>query len=429
LANDVSTMDRARIAARAHRAARGWRWSASLCFLMLCAAAPTLAQVLPAEPVTLGGGAVTIGGEASVTVGSDDPGYFNYSSYAYNLLRLARVDGTAELRLGSHVSLLGDLRVQADLEYGDTQVNAHSAFVRIRPWLTRAFDIQAGLVPPVFGAFSRRGYRSDYPLIGFPLGYQYLTSLRPDAIPASADDLLRMRGRGWLVRYPIGDTEAYHGVPLMDGLQYQTGVEVHAAAARFDLAAAVTNGSAADPEIRDGSARLTCSGRVAYRPVPGGVLGVSAARGAFLDEGALDAAEAGGAARDGAQTALGVDAEYSYGHWILRGELITSWWQMPRVAEPFIDSPLRSVAAYVEARYRMRPGLTAALRVDRLDFSGVSGSGGRRSWDAPVTRVEGGAGYAIIRNVVVKAAYQYNWRDSSRYPRLGLASAQLLFWF
>ena len=48
--------------------------------------------------------------------------------------------------------------------------------------------------PPSFGAFGRRAYNADNPLIGYPLAYQYLTSLRADAIPATADDLLRMRG-------------------------------------------------------------------------------------------------------------------------------------------------------------------------------------------------------------------------------------------
>ena len=53
-------------------------------------------------------------------------------------------------------------------------------------------------MPPTFGAFARRTYATDNPLIGYPLAYQYLTSLRPDALPANADELLRMRGRGWL---------------------------------------------------------------------------------------------------------------------------------------------------------------------------------------------------------------------------------------
>ena len=86
-----------------------------------------------------------------------------------------------------------------------TRVRPYALYLRIRPWTTRDFDIQVGRVPPTFGAFARRTYANDNPLIGYPLAYQYLTSLRPDAVPANADELLRMRGRGWLSNYSLGD--------------------------------------------------------------------------------------------------------------------------------------------------------------------------------------------------------------------------------
>ena len=60
-------------------------------------------------------------------------------------------------------------------------------------------------MPPTFGAFARRTYANDNPLIGYPLAYQYLTTLRPDALPASADELLRKARPGWLVHYSFGD--------------------------------------------------------------------------------------------------------------------------------------------------------------------------------------------------------------------------------
>jgi hypothetical protein len=38
-------------------------------------------------------------------------------------------------------------------------------------------------------------------LIGYPLAYQYLTSLRADSLPLNANELIAMRGRGWLSSY------------------------------------------------------------------------------------------------------------------------------------------------------------------------------------------------------------------------------------
>ena len=92
--------------------------------------------------------------------------------------------------------------------------------MRVRPWRDRPIDIQAGRIPPTFGAFARRDYGAGNPLIGYPLAYQYLTAVRPDALPASTDDVLRMRARGWRPSYPIGSLDdraghaAHHGVPL-----------------------------------------------------------------------------------------------------------------------------------------------------------------------------------------------------------------------
>ena len=83
---------------------------------------------------------------------------------------------------------------------------------RHAPGADHAFDIQAGQIPPSFGAYGRRGYQgTDNPFIGYPLAYQYLTSLRPDAVPATMADLLVMRARGWRTTYPIGSPEAGPG--------------------------------------------------------------------------------------------------------------------------------------------------------------------------------------------------------------------------
>ena len=142
------------------------------------------AQLLPATPITTAGGRLTVSGEASASLSPNDEYYFNYSDYDYNLLRQVRFDAAGAFRVNPRLSLLGDLRVEGAIGEGSWRLRPYALFVRVRPWPLRAFDVQAGLIPPVFGAFSRHAYGSDNPLIGFPLGYQYLTSLRADALPA-----------------------------------------------------------------------------------------------------------------------------------------------------------------------------------------------------------------------------------------------------
>ena len=411
--------------ATGHRRVARCGWLLLACFLSHGASA----QEVPAGAATTHGSRLTVAGEASVSAATEDDAYFTYSSDAYGLLRLARLDGSAVFRLGSRLSLLGDVRVQGAIGEGHWRARPYALFARVRPWPQKAIDIQAGLIPPVFGAFSRRAYGTDNPLIGFPLGYQYLTSLRPDALPASADGLLARRGQGWRVRYPLGNASPDHGVPLVDGLRYPVGVEVHAVVRPVEVSAAVTTGSLSIPDSREVGRSPQVSGRIAVRPTAGLLVGASAARGTFFARSL--AASAGSVAASGAsdQRAVGFDAEYSRGYWLVRAEGILSNWRLPQLDVRSLDGSLRAFAFDVEGRYRIRPGLYAALRLDRLDFSEVCGSAACLPWDAPVRRVEVGGGYSIQRNVTVKAVYQQNWRNTTVRRVKGLASAQLVVWF
>jgi len=160
---------------------------------------------------------ITFGVEAVASIATDDPGYFNDTSYGRSAMRLARVRLDVALRLGGRASILAEGR--ADNGEG---VTVAALYLRLRPFPERSFDVQAGRIPPVFGAVARRTYGVDNPLIGTPLVYQYLTSLRSNSLPASADDLLGMRGRGWRTRYTIGSTAWAGVVPVTTMLRSQT---------------------------------------------------------------------------------------------------------------------------------------------------------------------------------------------------------------
>ena len=112
-----------------------------------------------AEPTSLLGGRVRLGGEVSGTLAPKDDGYFNYSDYETSSLRLFRLDLAAEVRLASFASVLVDVR--SDNLHAP---RVYALYLRVRPWAERELDLQAGIVPPVFGAFPRRRYASDNPL-------------------------------------------------------------------------------------------------------------------------------------------------------------------------------------------------------------------------------------------------------------------------
>jgi len=389
-------------------------------------AAAVRAQGLPSEPIALADGRVTVSGDVSATFGSPDPGFFNYTDYEHSALRLVRIDVAAAAKAGPHFSLLGEVRS----ENIDT-LQAYALFARIRPWTGRDFDIQVGRIPPTFGAFGRRAYANDNPLIGYPLAYQYLTSLRPDALPANADELLQKRSLGWLVRYSVGAPSVDRGVPLVSAFRWDSGVQVHAGAGIFSAAAAVTAGTVSNPLFSDDNSGRQFAGRLEARPIAGLIAGTSFARGRFVSDAAVRSALGEAAPSDDfRQTAWGADAEYSHGYYLVRFETIVSAWRIPAIRAPAIDEPLRAVSTSLEGRYKIVPGLYAAARVEHLGFSDLVGSTSTLPWDAPVNRVEVGTGYSIQRNLLLKISYQHNTRDGGVLQRVeNLGAGQLVFWF
>ena len=381
------------------------------------------ASATASEPLSLLGGRLRLGGEVSGTLAPEDEGYFNYSDYEVSSLRLFRVDLAAEARLASFASVLFDVRTD-NLDVP----RVYALYLRLRPWARREIDVQAGLVPPVFGAFPRRRYAYDNPLPSLPLAYQYLTDLREDAVPARAEELVAQRGRGWLVRYPVGSAEAGPGLPLVNAERWDAGVQVRLGRGPVSLAVAATQGTLSYPLVSDDNGGKQVAGRLAWTPSPALVAGLSGAAGEFLSR---EVGEALPTAAQGTyrQQALGLDLQWSAGYWIVRAEAVWSRWGLPALDETRIEEPLDALGLFAEARYKLRPGLYLAARAEHLGFSELPSAVGLRTWDAPVTRVEAGAGFSPRRHVLLKASWQHNWRDGGTVRQNDLVAGQVVLWF
>ena len=376
-----------------------------------------------AEPVSLLGGRLRLGGEVSGTIAPEDLGWFNYSDYEVSTLRLFRVDLVAEARLASFASVLFDARSD---NLGAPRV--YALYLRLRPWASREIDLQAGLVPPVFGAFPRRRYASENPLPSLPLAYQYLTNLREDAVPSQSEQLVAQRGRGWRVRYPVGSTEPGPGLPLVNGERWDAGVQLRLGREPLSLALAVTQGTLCYPRVSDDNDGKQVSARLAWTPSPALVAGVSGATGEFLAREVQDVLP-GPAQGTYRQEAAGLDLQWSHGYWVVRAEAVWSRWTVPALDETRIEEPLDALGLFAEARYKLRPGLYLAARAERLGFTEIPSAAGPRTWDAPVTRVEAGAGFSPWRHVLLKASWQHNWRDGGAVEENDLVAGQVVLWF
>ena len=385
---------------------------------------PAAAQSLPEEPISIAGGHLIVGAEITATIAPDDPGFFNYTSYEFSTLRNLRMGVSAELRANDHVQLLTEVR----LDQGRV-LEAYGLFVRVRPWPARRFDIQLGRIPPTFGAMTRTVYGSSNMLIGQPLAYQYLLSLRSDALPATNDDLLRMRGRGWLSNFPVGNTAAAPGLPIVNTSRWDTGVQAHGITGKLEWTGSVSAGSLSDPRFRDNNSGRHYAGRVVGRPTAALAFGASASRGAWLNRNIDDAIAGINSGDRSRQIAYGGDAEFSAGPVLIRGEAIRSTWTLPPIATLRLTEPLVATSVLVEGRYKIAPGLYVAARGDCVDFSRISGAQGPSTWEARTWRVESGVGYSVTRNIQLKGSWQRNDRNGGRIRRDSIFSGQVLYWF
>jgi hypothetical protein len=353
------------------------------------------------------------GGEVVANIAPVDPGYFNHTDYGDDSLRLFRLNLALEVRPSELFSLLAEIRSD-----NLSAPRPYALYARVRPWRERAFAVQVGRIPPVFGAFLRRRYEIDNPLIGYPLPYQYPTVLRADSAPENLDQLFFYRGYGARVRYPLGDTSVASGLSQVNPIRWDTGVSGSLGTEPVSIAVAFTQGTISDPRVDDDNDGKQFAARLGWRPAFGWDLGVSASSGDYVSD-EVKSLLAGNP--ESSQKAVGVDAELARGPWILRAEAIWCSWDAPTLE----TGALGAFGFQAEGRYKAAPGLYFAARISGVRFESVSSV----SWDSPVTRFEGGVGYSFHRNLIGKIALQYNTRDATDVTSRFIPAVQLLFWF
>lgn len=403
----------------------------ALLLLLTAARTNAVAQGWPEGTASFAGGRVTFGGEFTATVSPDDEGRFNFTDYERSALQLVRFGVTISVRPIDQVTFVTELRAEGATSGGAWSAIPSAAYVRVRPWRNHPIDIQAGIIPPVFGVAGRRLYATDNVLIGYPLAWQYLTVLRADAVPANANELVYARSYGWQPGYSVGTDSYARGVPLATAFRYDTGIEgrIGDDQGRVSAAVAFTAGTLSSPGARSSNGGPQLSTRVAVRPVTGLILGASYANGQFIADSVREGLPGPLYDQRYAQQTFGADAEYSIGHWLARTELVSARWKLPVLGTPPIENPLTATGISVEGRYRLMPGVTLGARVDHLGFNDQTSTYVRLPWDAPVSRVEAGVAWSIARHVVVRVSLQHDDRPRGRVRSATLPAGQVTLWF
>jgi len=363
---------------------------------------------------------LSVGAEFTGTIAPKDPGsFFDYSDYERDDLRLVRVRLLAEWHVHPRASFVAEVRSE-----NGNGADAAAWYLRWRPLGSEHFVVQIGRIPPVVGAYSRRAYGRDNLVIGTPLAYSYLTSLRPDALPATVDDLLRMRGRGWEPSFPVGSQAIAPGIPLISSARWDEGIQARWRVGHVDIAGALTTSAPATPALSGAGHAPAVSFRVAADPFAGWTVGASAARGQWLEPELLQLFTP--KSDSGRQRLFGVDTEVSRYRWIVRAEAFRSTFELPIALAQPRDLDVDAWSAFVEGRYRLTPRWSVAARADRLAFGRAPSSSA--PWEARVTRGEIAIGFRALRRLDLRVGWQQNWRDGGRVRARGVGIFQALFW-
>ena len=329
--------------------------------------------------------ASTVGGDVSASVGAaTTPGSSTTPTTSTRRCGCSASTCGVGARRTATSRVLGEVRERERRR----RCSAYALYVRIRPW-TRSRVRHPGRAACRRPSAPSRGAPtpSDNPLIGYPLAYQYLTSLRPDALPANADELLRMRGRGWLSSFSIGNPTPDRGVPLVSAFRWDTGVQVHAATDVVDATASVTTGTLVESAVQRRQRRP--AGRRARRVAPGRRpdrrrLGrarpVRHARRRRAAPSAT-ATTATSRRRPGAPTSSTRATTTS-----CASRRSCSDWTLPTIGAPVIDAPLRALDAASKAATRSRRACTRPRASIISASATITGTTGRAD--------VGGAGHA-----------------------------------
>ena len=99
-----------------------------------------------------------------------------------------------------------------------------------------------------------------------------------------------------------------------------------------------------------------------------------------------------------------------------------SAWEVPF---QYSDEKLGVFGCYAESKYTILPRWYVALRYGVLDFGKADLGGLQQQWDYDVTEWEGGIGYFVERNVVMKLVRRETRTRGGSHPKDNLTAFQL----
>ena len=353
-------------------------------------------------PLSMAGGRVVIGTDVSVATSTTNDDVRLVQLHRLRTQHDADVAPGRDrrLRVNDHMSFLA--------ETAQRERRHASGRTRCMCGCGRGSDARStsrpGRIPPTFGAFSRRAYANGNPLIGYPLAYQYLTSLRPDAVPRQRRRVVahaRARMAAELSELGRSDHRHRHAADhrISMGHRRRRCASVPRVSQRQRRRSPTAPCPIRAPTTTTAASRSPA--RLQWRA--GRRLGARRVRGARpLSGGPAWRGIAWAAPHRRTSRRSGSTRNISRDHWLVRGEGIWNRWQMPTIARPLDATSAirrRHVQGVARLSSRRAGSIISASAAD------VAVARQTRTWDAPVTRAgKRASAYYVRRNLLAQRA-------------------------
>lgn len=304
-----------------------------------------------------------------------------------------RLDLLADAYITDNITAYANIR-----SHQDEIINIDYLAIRITDISPIGFNIQAGKFDMPFGNLYSRRFPSDNFLFDLPLLYQYHTVVMSEYSFPDKQALLEYRGLGGSAALPSS-------MPVLDYGIYGTGIMLFGSSGIVDYFAALMNGTVSNTGSYGNSLNFNSDlgklFRIAVTPVTGFTLGTAFSWGSYLSDNIGGYIPEYSSVTDYKQYTAGIDIEYSRGHIQFFSQAVYNSWEHPVSPE----SNLNVFGYFAETKYAFRPRWFVSARINQLLFSDITVDGTDYRWDHDVLRIEGGLGYAIDRNTLVKFVF------------------------
>lgn len=326
--------------------------------------------------------------------------------------------------LGPYVDAAVELRADRGETPSDQGVTGRieQAFVVIKPWKDRRFDIQIGRFLSPFGGWPRRHDTRADAFIRPPLPYDYRTMICPLVPPPNVEKFLNWKH--------VPERFRPTGSPVVWGAPYQKGAMVSWRTGGLTARVAVL-GTAPSSEPYDWGYwpgeefDPSWVGDLSYRFSHSFQMVVSCSVGPYLQTTIEPRLREGRSLDDYEQSIWSVYGSWTRGWTQLKIELLIDSWDVPNVYEKVEDD-----SAIVEIKQKVSPGWWLAARWSTIRFSELSTMyGGDNAWDWDIERWEIAFGWAPSRNLELRFESMWNSQKGPYEPDDDLLALQLKWLF